>query len=72
MLVERLLSHERLINSFKTFYGRYQDLVVKYHRSVSDIVRDSFPSDTLSKYIVTFLFFKLDLSLGLSTHLFHG
>ena len=46
MLVERLMSHgyryERLINSFKKFYGRYQDLIVKYQRSVSDIVRDSY------------------------------
>ena len=50
MLVERLVSqgyqYERPRNSFKTFYGRYQDLNVKYQRSVSDIVRDSFPSDT--------------------------
>ena len=41
MLVERLVSqgyrHERLRNSFKKFYGRYQDLIVKYQRSVSDI-----------------------------------
>ena len=44
MLVERLVSqgyrYERLRNSFKKFYGRYQDLIVKYQRSVSDIVRD--------------------------------
>ena len=50
MLVERLVSqgyqYERLRNSFKQVYGRYQDLTVKYQRSVSDIVRDSFPSDT--------------------------
>ena len=51
MLVERLVSHgyqyERPRNSFKKFYGRYQDLSVKYQRSVSDIVRDLFPSDIL-------------------------
>ena len=50
MLVERLVSqgyqYERLRNSFKNLYGRYQDLNVKYQRSVTDIVRDSFPSDT--------------------------
>ena len=50
MLVERLVSqgyrYERLRNSFKKFYGRYQDLIVKYQRSVSDVVRDSFPSNT--------------------------
>ena len=47
MPVERLVfqgyhRYERLRNSFKTFYGRYQDLIVKYQRSVSD----SFPCDT--------------------------
>ena len=45
MLVERLVSQGYrcacLRNSFKTFYGRYQDLIVKYQRSVSDIVRHS-------------------------------
>ena len=50
MLVERLVSHgyqyESLRNSFKKFYGRYQNLIVKYQRSISNIVRDSFPSDT--------------------------
>ena len=50
MLVERFVSqgyrYERLRNLFKRFYGRYQDLIVKYQRSVSDIVRDSFASDT--------------------------
>ena len=58
MLVERLVSqgyrYEHLGNSFRKFYGRYQDLTVKYQRSVSDIVRDSLPSDTLFKVIVTF------------------
>ena len=48
MLVERLLSqgyqHNRLRNSFKKFYGKYQDLIEKYERSVSDKVGDSFPS----------------------------
>ena len=46
MLIERLVSqgyrYECLRNSFKKFYGRYQDLIVKCQRSVSDIVRDSF------------------------------
>ena len=50
ILVERLVSwgyqHERLKNSFKTFYGRYEDLIVKYQWSLLDIVSDSFPSDT--------------------------
>ena len=46
MLVERIVSKGyRYENSFKKFYGRYQDLIVKYHRSVSDIVRASFPSN---------------------------
>ena len=50
MPVKRLVSQgyrsERLRNSFKKFCGRYQDLIVKYQRSVSDTVKDSFPSDT--------------------------
>ena len=41
MLVERRVSqgyqYECLRNSFKNFYGRYQDLIVKYQRSVLDI-----------------------------------
>ena len=48
MLVERLVSqryqYQCLRSSFKKFYGRYQDLIVKYQRSVLDIVRDSLPS----------------------------
>ena len=50
MLVERLMSqgcrYEHLGNSFKKFYGRYRDLIENDQRSVSDIVKDSFPSDT--------------------------
>ena len=48
MLVSQGYQYKRLRNSFKKFYGRYQDLIVKYHdhRSVSDIVRDSFSSNT--------------------------
>ena len=50
MPVERLVSqgyrYERLRNPFKMFYGRYQDLIVKYQRSVSDVVRNPFPSNT--------------------------
>ena len=49
MLVERLVSqvyrYEHLRNSFKKFFGRYQDVIVKYKMLVSDIVRDSFPSN---------------------------
>ena len=33
----------RLEKSFKKFYGRYQDLIEKYHRSVKVMVNDSFP-----------------------------
>ena len=29
--------------SFKKFYGRYQDLIEKYQRSVNVTVNDSFP-----------------------------
>ena len=46
-LVDRLLSQGyialRLEKSFKKFYGRYQDLIEKYQRSVNVIVSDSFP-----------------------------
>ena len=33
----------RLKKSFKKFYGRYQDLIEKYQRSVNVMVNDSFP-----------------------------
>ena len=33
----------RLEKSFKKFYGRYQDLIKKYQRSVNVMVNDSFP-----------------------------
>ena len=46
-LVDRLLSQGyialRLEKSFKKFYGRYQDLIEKYQRSVDIMVNDSFP-----------------------------
>ena len=38
--IERAL---RLEKSFKKFYGRYQDLIEKYQRSVKVMVNDSFP-----------------------------
>ena len=50
-LVDRLLSqgHKalRLEKSFKKFYGRYQDLIEKYQRSVNAMVSDSFPGQFL-------------------------
>ena len=50
-LVDRLLSQGykalRLEKSFKKFYGRYQDLVEKYRRSVNAMVSDSFPGQFL-------------------------
>ena len=46
-MVERLLSQGyralSLEKSFKKFYGRYQDLIEKYQRSVNVMVNDSFP-----------------------------
>ena len=33
----------RLEKSFKKFYGRYQDPIEKYERSVNVMVSDSFP-----------------------------
>ena len=46
-LVDRLLSQGyitlRLEKSFKKFYGRYQDLIEKYQRSIKVMVNDSFP-----------------------------
>ena len=46
-LVDRLLSQGyialRLEKSFKKFYGRYQDLIEKYQKSVNVMVNDSFP-----------------------------
>ena len=50
-LVDRLLSQGykawRLEKSFKKFYGRYQDLIEKYRRSVNAMVSDSFPGEFL-------------------------
>ena len=46
-LVDPLLSQDyialRLEKSVKKFYGRYQNLVGKYQRSVKVMVNDSFP-----------------------------
>ena len=46
-LADRLLSQGyialRLEKSFKKFYGRYQDLIEKFQRSVREMVNDSFP-----------------------------
>ena len=46
-LVDRLLSQGyialRLEKFFKKFYGRYQDIIEKYQRSVKEMVNDSFP-----------------------------
>ena len=46
-LVDRLPSHGyaafRLEKSFKKCYGRYQDLIEKYERSVKEMVNDSLP-----------------------------
>ena len=45
-LVDQLLSQDykalKLEKSFKKFYGRYQDLIKKYQRSVKVMVNDSF------------------------------
>ena len=50
-LVDRLLSQGykalRLEKSFKKFYGRYQDLIENYRRSVNAMVSDSFPGQFL-------------------------
>ena len=37
----------RLEKSFKKFYGRYQDLIEKYRRSVNAMVSDSIPGQFL-------------------------
>ena len=46
-LVDQLLSQGyralSLEKSFKNFYGRYQDLIEKYQRSVNVMVNNSFP-----------------------------
>ena len=61
-VVDRLLSQAyialRLEKSFKEFYGRYQDLVEKYQRSVKVMVNDS-----CSWILVTFVIC-MGLSLG--------
>ena len=69
-LVDRLQSQGykalRLEKSFKKFYGRYQDLIEKYQRSVNAMVSDSFPGQFLfnmSRNLVAFVIY-MDLSLG--------
>ena len=46
-LIDRLLSQGyialRLEKSYKKFYGRYQNLIEKYQRSIKVMVNDSFP-----------------------------
>ena len=77
-LVDRLLSQGyialRLEKSLKKFYGRYQDLIEKYQRSVNVMVNDSFPGQFLfdmkqefSPYFVIYM----DLSLGFVTWICH-
>ena len=57
-LVDRLLSQGykalRLEKSFKKFYGRYQDLIEKYQRSVNAMVSDSFPGQFLFNMLQEF------------------
>ena len=41
-----IISYNRVLSlekSFRKFYGRYQDLIEKYQRSVNVMVSDSFP-----------------------------
>ena len=48
--IVKLINHllvTRLEKSFKKFYGRYQDLIKKYRRSVNAMVSDSFPGQFL-------------------------
>ena len=71
-MVDRLLSQGYIAlwleKSFQKFYGRYQDLVNKYPRSVKKIVNDSFLGLSLfdisqdsSRFL---LLLYMDLSLG--------
>ena len=50
-MVDRLLPQGyvalRLEKFFKKFYGRYQDLIEKYQKSVKEMVNDSFPELSL-------------------------
>ena len=41
--VTRLYIALRLEKSFKKFYGRYQNIIEKYQRSVKEMVNDLFP-----------------------------
>ena len=78
-LVDRLLSQGyialRLEKSFKKFYGRYQDLIEKYQRSVNVMVNDSSPDHlyfTSSRSLVAFVVYMdsvetFNISLDLST-----
>ena len=72
LLVDRLLSQgykvNRLRNSFQKFYGRYPDLVAKYHLSVRDMLNASFPFNTVDLFCESFVNFRdlQDLSLGMS------
>ena len=47
LLVLKLLrqgfSQSRLVRSFQKFYGRYGDLISKYDKSVTQMMRDSIP-----------------------------
>ena len=69
-LVDRLLSQGyralKLEKSFKKFYGRYQDLIEKYQRSVNVMVNDSFPGQfylTCNRNLGFFVIY-MDLLLG--------
>ena len=72
-LIDRLRSQGnialRLEKSCKKFYGRYQDLIKEYQRSVKVMVNDSFPDNlylTCSRNLVAFvihLYLSLDLCI---------
>ena len=70
--MDRLLSQgykvNRLRNSFQTFYGRYPDSVAKYQKSVTGMLNDSSPFNTVDFCCEGFVdFYDLqDLSLGMS------
>ena len=42
-LVIQGFSESRLVRSFKKFYGRYGDVISKYDKSVTQMMRDSIP-----------------------------
>ena len=62
--------HKATQKSFKKFYGGYKDLIEKYHRSLKEMVNDSFFISHMAGFYSFFFTFDIHLSLGFDNTFF--